>query len=85
MASGIYAIAHIGHLKLYIGDASRLNSLWPPLLAQLTSGTYPNAALQAAWNTGGDKRHFSFHTRQDLVGHPEIVRIEQLTLDAESV
>lgn len=85
MASGIYAIAHIGHLKLYIGDASHIHSIWPPLLAQLNSGTYPNAVLQAVWNTEGNKRYLSFHTQQELAAHPEIVRIEQLALDVKSV
>jgi len=79
MASGIYAVAHIGHLKLYVGDASCLHSSWPLLMAQLNSGTYPNTDLQKMWNEQAGKRHFTFHTRKDLVEEPEIIGIEQLT------
>jgi hypothetical protein len=78
MASGIYAIAHIGDLKLYVGDASNLHSSWPPLLNQLNSGTYPDAVLQDVWNAVGGKRRFSFHTWQDIAGDSSIVGIEQL-------
>lgn len=81
MASGIYAIAHIGHLKLYAGDASNLQVTWPLLLAQLNSGTYPNAALQEVWNQQGHKRRFTFHTKPNIVGDTEIVGIEQLVED----
>ncbi len=85
MASGIYAVAHIGHLKLYVSDASRLNSTWPLLLAQLNSGTYPNTDLQKIWNEEEGKRHFTFHTRKDLAQDREIIGIEKLTSDVESV
>lgn len=85
MASGIYAVAHIGHLKLYVSDASRLHSTWSLLLAQLNSGTYPNTALQTVWNAEGGKRHFTFHTRKDLAQEQEIIGIEQLTADIDSV
>ena len=83
MPSGIYAVAHIGHLKLYVGDASRLKSTWSPLLAQLNSGTYPNTALQTVWNAEGGKRYFTFHTRKDLAQEQEIIGIEQLTAEIE--
>ncbi|HAA32870.1 MAG TPA: hypothetical protein DCE56_40600 [Cyanobacteria bacterium UBA8553] len=79
MPSGIYAVAHIGNLKLYVSDASRLHSTWPLLLAQLNSGTYPNTTLQTVWNAEGGKRHFTFHTRKDLAQEYDIIGIEQLT------
>lgn len=85
MASGIYAIAHVGHMKLYIGDASCIKSSWPPIMAQLNSGIHPNAALQQVWNQAGGKRCFTFHTYQDLISKREIIGIEQLTLDLEKV
>ncbi|HEY9596915.1 MAG TPA: hypothetical protein V6D33_04540 [Cyanophyceae cyanobacterium] len=84
MASKIYAIAHIGRLKLYVGDASCISSHWPSLLAMLNNGIYPNAAVQAEWNAIGGKRYFSFHTRQDLQGQRDIVGIEQLGRESES-
>lgn len=84
MASKIYAIAHIGRLKLYIGDASCLSSHWPPLLAMLSTGTYPNAAVQAEWNTIGGKRYFSFHAEQDILGRRDIVGIEQFSRESKS-
>jgi hypothetical protein len=82
MASGIYAVANIGHLKLYVGEASRIGSLWPPLLAQLNAGTYPNIALQKMWNVEEGKRHFTFHTQKDLARDREIIGLEQLDIKA---
>jgi hypothetical protein len=79
MASGIYAIAHIGHLKLYVGDASRIKETWPPILAQLDGGIHPNVPLQTAWNQHGGKRRFTFHTRKDLAAMPEIIGLDRLT------
>lgn len=84
MASQIYAIAHIGRLKLYVGDASYISSHWPSLLAMLSTGTYPNAAVQAEWNSIGGKRYFSFHTEQDLLEQQEVVGIEQFSRKSES-
>ncbi|HBB33897.1 MAG TPA: hypothetical protein DDZ80_30000 [Cyanobacteria bacterium UBA8803] len=85
MASQIYAIAHIGKKKLFVGEASRVSSMWPPLLAQLNSGTYPNATLQAVWNREGGKRHFSFHLKQDLINDPDIVGMDVLDLLTDSL
>ena len=85
MPSKIYAVAHIGHLKLYVGDTSQIRSIWPSLLAQLDSGTYPNTDLQKLWNAEGGKRYFTFHTRKDLAQQREIIGIEQLASDVESV
>lgn len=78
MASGIYAVVHIGHLKLFICDVSELQKIWPPILAQLDKGTHPNAALQAAWNAEAGNRHFTFHTKKDLADNREIIEIENL-------
>jgi len=78
MASGIYAIAHIAHLKLYVCDASSIQQKWPQMLSQLENGTYPNPVLQQVWNSQGGKRHFTFHTKQDLINDSEIIGIEQL-------
>lgn len=85
MASGLYAIAHIGHLRLFIGDASRIRSAWLPVLAQLDSGTYPNTTLQTVWNKEGSKRYFTFHLRKDIINDLEIIGIEQLAREAESI
>jgi len=79
MASGIYAIAHIGSLKVYVCDTSNIRNCWPPMLEQLNQGTYPHASLQKAWKTEGGKRRFTFHTYQDIACDPEIIGIEQLT------
>ncbi len=78
MASGIYAVAHIGHLKLYVCDATNLQKTWFPIFAQLNSGTHPNTVLQKVWNEEGGKRYFTFHTKKDLVGDREIIGIEKL-------
>lgn len=79
MSSGIYAIANIGYLRLYIGEANRLQEKWRPLLDQLNRGIHPHLALQAVWNKEGNQRRFSFHTWQEIADDPEIIGIEQLT------
>ncbi|NEO99335.1 MAG: hypothetical protein F6K58_11760 [Symploca sp. SIO2E9] len=81
MASGIYAIAHIGNLRLYVCDASKIKQKWPQLLTQFNSGNYPHALLQQAWNDQGGKRRFSFHTYKDIADDTEIINIEQLAQD----
>jgi len=78
MSSGIYAIAHIGNLKLFVGEASKLSQKWPPMLAQLNSGKFPHAMLQQVWITEGGKRHFSFHTKAEIIGDLDILGIEEL-------
>lgn len=85
MASGIYAIVHIGQLKLYVCEATQLRINWPPILAQLDSGTHPNVALQQMWHTEGGKRNFTFHTRQDLESDREIIGIETFLEETASV
>ena len=78
MAFDIYAVAHIGHLKFYICEANKIHSTWPPLFAQLNTGTYPNAMLQKVWNEQGGKRYFTFHTRKELESDQEIFGLEKL-------
>ncbi len=78
MTSKIYAIANIGHLKLFVGDTSNLKVVWPPQLAILNSGNHPHAALQEEWNRVGEKRRFTFHTHKEIAGNREIIGIEQL-------
>jgi hypothetical protein len=78
MTSGIYAIANIGRLKLFVGDASKVKEKWPPLLAILESGKHPNTVLQEEWNQEANKRRFTFHTRREIAGNCEIIDIENL-------
>jgi hypothetical protein len=80
MASGIYAIAHIGHLKLYVGEASCIKNVWPSLLAQLDNGIYPNTTVQTVWDLEGGKRRFTFHTWKDLANQ-EIIGLEKAEED----
>jgi hypothetical protein len=78
MTSGIYAIANIGRLKLFVSDASKVKEKWPPLLAILESGKHPNTVLQEEWNQEANQRRFTFHTRREIAANPEIIGIEQL-------
>lgn len=72
----IYAIAHIGNKKLFVGDASQISILWPHLLTQLNSGLHPNRELQTLWNQQANQRYFSFHVKEDLLDDPEIIGID---------
>lgn len=83
MASGIYAIAHIGNLRLYVGDASKIKQKWPKLLNQFNSGTYPHALLQQEWNKQQGNRRFTFHTYKDIASDTQIINIEQLAQDSK--
>ncbi|TBR60306.1 hypothetical protein BLD44_021660 [Mastigocladus laminosus UU774] len=78
MYSGIYAIAHIGDFKLFVGEASQLSQKWPPILTQLNSGTFPDPVLQQVWNAEGGKRYFSFHTKTEIISDRDILGIEEL-------
>lgn len=78
MGSGIYAVANIGHLKLYVGEASKISRNWPPILAQLNSDSYPNTTLQQVWKVEGEKRRFTFHTKQEILANSEIIGAEKL-------
>ncbi|BAY24351.1 hypothetical protein NIES2100_41460 [Calothrix sp. NIES-2100] len=78
MASGIYAIANIGRLKVFIGDIHSIQLNWPRMLEMLNSGKYPHAALQQEWQKVGQHRHFTFHTHKEIAGDREIIGIEQL-------
>ncbi|KOP28352.1 hypothetical protein AMR41_00515 [Hapalosiphon sp. MRB220] len=78
MSSGIYAIAHIGDFKLFVGEASKLSQKWPPILTQLNSGIFPHSMLQEVWNTEGGKRYFSFHTKTEIISDRDILGREEL-------
>ncbi|BAU08699.1 hypothetical protein NIES592_19600 [Fischerella major NIES-592] len=82
MSSGIYAIAHIGDFKLFVGEASKLSQKWPPMLVQLNSGTFPHAMLQQVWNIEGGKRHFSFHTKAEIISDQDILGVEEFLAEA---
>lgn len=78
MGSKIYAIAHIGEQKLFVGDASQLSVNWRPMLERLNDGTFPHRQLQKSWSLSAGKRRFTFHLKQDIINDPKIVGIEKL-------
>jgi len=78
MGSKIYAIAHIGDKKLFVGDASQLSVTWKPMLVQLNRGTFPHRELQKIWSNKAGKRRFTFHLKQDIIGDAAIIGIEKL-------
>lgn len=78
MASGIYAVVHIGDKKLFVSDVSHLSAIWPTVLAQLNNGTHPNREIQDVWQRERGKRHFSFHLKQDLIENPDIIGGDRL-------
>ncbi|AFZ24338.1 hypothetical protein Cylst_2099 [Cylindrospermum stagnale PCC 7417] len=78
MASGIYAVANIGRFQLFVGDASKIETTWPQLMAILNNGTHPHAALQQEWNKQGEQRRFTFHTRKEIADNQKIIGIEQI-------
>ena len=78
MDYGIYAIANIGRLKVFVGDVHSIKVNWPRMLEMLNSGKYPHAALQQEWQKSGQQRHFTFHTKKEIAGDREIIGIEQI-------
>lgn len=75
MACEIYAVAHIGHLKLFVGEAHKMSQLWRPMLTKLEQGSYPHSELQAVWDKEAGKRRFTFHTRQEIIASQDIIGI----------
>ena len=66
MASGIFAVANIGSVRLYVGECHHLKTRWNEMRAQLDQGTFTDPAVQQAWTAVQGDRHFSFHTAQDI-------------------
>ncbi|MFE4106922.1 hypothetical protein [Almyronema epifaneia] len=81
MKSGIYAVANIGALRLYLGETHQLKARWQPVLTQLSQGQYADTALQAEWIKQRGDRHFTFHTATDLVAATDLLGREQLLND----
>jgi len=66
MASGIFAVARIGAVRLYVGEVHHLKTRWPQMMAQLEAGTFADATVQQAWQVTQGERCFSFHTAKDI-------------------
>ncbi len=66
MGTGIYAIANLGTVRLYVGQVTHLKTRWPKMMAQLDDGKFPNPIVQSAWETHKAERRFTFHTAEDL-------------------
>ncbi|MBF1989881.1 hypothetical protein [Fischerella thermalis] len=52
------------------------------MLVQLNSGTFPHAMLQQVWDIEGGKRHFSFHTKAEIISDQDILGIEEFLAEA---
>lgn len=66
MASGIFAVANIGSVRLYIGEVHQLQHRWAKIMAQLEEGTFADPVVQRAWQAVQGDRRFSFHTAKDI-------------------
>ncbi len=60
MGTGIYAIANLGTVRLYVGQVTHLKTRWPKMMAQLDDGKFPNPIVQSAWETHKAERRFTF-------------------------
>lgn len=76
MNSSVYAVVNIGNVKLFVGDASQLSTNWKPIFTQLNLGTYPHPLVQIAWKQAGNKRRFSFHSKEDLINDSDIIGLK---------
>ena len=66
MASGIYAVANFGTVRLYVGDVQHLKTRWPKMLAKLEQGTFPESTIQEEWSVHKGDRRFTFHTPDEI-------------------
>ena len=66
MASGIFAVANIGTVRLYVGEVHQLKTRWAKMMAQLEEGTFADPVVQEAWQAVQGDRRFSFHTAKDI-------------------
>lgn len=72
MASGIYAVANFGSIRLYVGEVKHLKTRWPKMLGQLEQGTFPEATIQAEWKLHRGDRHFTFHTTEQIMADDDL-------------
>lgn len=66
MASGIYAVANFGVIRMYVGEVKHLKTRWPKMIRQLEQGAFPDATIQTAWNQCNGERRFTFHTSDEV-------------------
>ncbi|NEP19697.1 MAG: hypothetical protein F6J97_22875 [Leptolyngbya sp. SIO4C1] len=83
MKSGIFAVAHIGQLRLYVGEVQHLRTRWPIMMGQLAAGTYPDSRIQQSWNSVEGERRFTFHTAQEIKQDSQILGRAQFFTDVE--
>jgi hypothetical protein len=83
MKSGIFAVANIGNLKLYVGEIHHLQTRWRLLMMLFINGKFPHSQLQAAWNQSGEERKFTFHTANEIAQNQQILGKKQFFADVE--
>lgn len=83
MSSGIFAVANIGKLKLYVGEVHHLKPRWQSIMMQLMQGQYPDLRLQQAWQEAGDQRKFTFHTAKEISENTQILGRQQFFSDLD--
>ncbi|MGB6298726.1 MAG: hypothetical protein WBF90_21445 [Rivularia sp. (in: cyanobacteria)] len=83
MKSGIFAVANIGNLKLYVGETHHLQTRWKLLMMLFINGKFPHSQLQAAWNQSGEERKFTFHTANEIAQNQQIHGKKQFFADIE--
>ena len=66
MASGIYAVANFGAIRMYVGEVKHLKTRWPKMLMQLEQGTFSDVTIQAEWTAHRGDRRFTFHTPAEI-------------------
>ncbi len=72
MASGIYAVANFGKIRLYVGEVKHLKTRWPKMLEQLEQGIFPEPTIQAEWQQHKSDRRFTFHTTDDILSDEQL-------------
>ncbi len=85
MASGIFAVANIGPVRLYVGEAHHIKTRWPQILSLLEQGQFTDAVVQHAWNTTAGDRRFSFHTAQDIDSEDTLRGRQQFFHDCQAI
>ena len=83
MASGIYAVANFGTIRLYVGEVKHLKTRWPKMLGQLEQGIFPEPTIQAEWTVHKGDRRFTFHTPDEIKADEQLRGRKLFVRDSE--
>ena len=62
---GVFQVRNTANQKIFVGSSTDMEAIWNRIRTELKFGSYPNAALQADWNTFGEE-NFVFEILSEI-------------------